>query len=250
MHIDTTTYQSHNYNNRPANMAIDSLVIHTTEGNWDSDAEWMCNPASEVSTHFVISPTGNIYQLVNPSKRAWHAGDSYYAGRDNWNDFSIGIEISHYAGEQYPTEQAQALHDLASELIQRFQIPRELVTTHRWIAVNPPGRKSDPTNWSDPDFKLWVSTLYSGITPIDPLRARTIPGQERSFYCGVGFYNAYYANNGLWWAGYPRSDESPYVDNNATESTFMAFERLYLKYNAIEGVRTALLSEAKIMGWI
>src|SRR4051812_39913849 len=94
MHIDSSTYVSLNYNSRPSHMAIDAIVIHTTEGAWDSDADWMCNPASRVSTHYVISPTGGVYQLVHPNKRAWHAGDSYYAGRDNWNDFSIRIEIS------------------------------------------------------------------------------------------------------------------------------------------------------------
>jgi len=250
MQIDLTTYYSPNYNSRPKNTAIDSLVIHTTEGAWDSDAEWMCNPKSQVSTHYVISPAGGIYQLVHPSKRAWHAGDSFYTGRDNWNDFSIGIEISHYAGQVYPTAQSTALDELARGLIAQYRIPQELIVTHRWIATNPPNRKSDPTDWSNSDFQFWVSSLYAGAPPVDPLRARSIPGLDHLFYCGVGFYDAYYKTNGMWWAGYPRSDESPYVDSVGHESTFMAFERLYLKYNAIEGVRTALLSEAIQQGWI
>ena len=250
MHIDSQTYQSQNYNSRPSHMAIDSLVIHTTEGSWDSDAEWMCNPTSQVSTHYVISPAGGVYQLVHPNKRAWHAGDSFYVGRDNWNDFSIGIEISHYAGQQYPKPQVETLHDLTKTLIAQFHIPQELIVKHKWIATNPPGRKSDPSDWSDSDFQFWVTSLYAGTVPTDPLTARQIAGADRMYYCGVGFYDAYYKNNGLWWAGYPRSDEIPYLDSANHESTYMAFERLYLKYNAIEGVRTALLSEAIQQGWI
>jgi len=250
MQIDSKTYMSHNYNSRPAHMAIDALVIHTTEGSWDTDAEHMCNPATEVSTHYVISPAGGIYQLVHPSKRAWHAGDSYYAGRDNWNDFSIGIEISHYAGQQYPTIQAEALHDLTKALIAQFHIPQELIAAHRWVATNPPGRKSDPTDWNDSDFRFWIESLYAGAAPTDPLKARQLAGADRVYYCGVGFYDVYHRTNGMWWAGYPKGDETPYVDSAGHEATFMPFERLYLKYNAIEGVRTALLSEAIQQGWM
>jgi N-acetylmuramoyl-L-alanine amidase len=250
MNIDTASYKSKNYNDRPANTVIDSLVIHTTEGHWDSDATWMCNPTSKVSTHFVISPTGGVYQLVNPVYRAWHAGDSYYADRDNWNDFSIGIEISHLEGENYTAEQHAALDTLSRNLITGYFIPPELVVTHRWIATNPPGRKHDPTDWSDSDFHKWVEAIYSSIRPVDPLKVRSIIGIDRLYYCGVGFYDAYYKNNGLWWAGYPTSDEKPATSVNGESCTYMSFERLTLKYDAVEGVRTALLSEIITQDWL
>lgn len=250
MHIDSISYQSPNYNDRPNGIAIDALVIHTTEGNWDSDAEWMCNPASQVSTHYVVSPTGNVFQLVHPVQRAWHAGDSYYAGRDDWNNFSIGIEISHYVDQQYPSAQVKALDALAHELIPRYNVPQELVTCHRWVATNPPNRKSDPTNWEDPDFRFWVSTLYMTTPPADPLKVRTIAGIDRSYYCGVGFYDAYHKSSGMWWGGYAKSDETTYTDSTGKPATYMLFERLILKYNSTEGVRSALLSEAKQQGWI
>src|SRR5262249_6330142 len=105
MQVDKTTYKSPNYNNRPANTAIDAVTAHVTAGAFDSDMDWLCNPASGVSAHYGISPDGKIYQLVDPKFRAWHAGDSYYAGRDNWNNFSIGIEMSHE--ENTPRSQNQ-----------------------------------------------------------------------------------------------------------------------------------------------
>lgn len=248
MQIDSRTYVSPNFNERPEGMAIAAAVIHTTEGAWDSDAEWLCNPDSDVSTHFVVSPPGKVFQLVAPDFRAWHAGDSYYAGRDDWNDFSIGIEISHRAGESYPIAQLGALDELCRFLIPCYSIPPELVAKHAWVAI-PAGRKSDPTNWPDPQFNEWVSSLYATIPPIDPLRVRTIPGVDRSYYCGVGFYNTYNAKNGFWWLGYAQCDETRATGQNQQPCTYMRFERACLKYDAIEGVRTALLSEADALGW-
>ena len=47
-----------------------------------------------VSAHFLILRDGHIKQYVPTTARAWHAGASVYAGRENCNDFSIGIELN------------------------------------------------------------------------------------------------------------------------------------------------------------
>lgn len=249
MHIDDTSYKSPNYNARPYGMAIDCLVIHTTEGPWPSDIEWLCANHSEVSAHYCISPTGEVYQLVADELRAWHAGNSYYAGRADYNDFSIGIELSHVAGDTYSNSQAESLTELSKLLIPLYSIPKELIVKHAWIA-QPTGRRSDPTNWSDSDFRLWIDTLYHVVPPADPLKVRSIPGASRNYYCGVGFYDLYYKGNGIWWLGLPHSDETPAIDAGGRECTYMAFERATLKYSSQEGVRTALESEAIALGWI
>ena len=249
MQIDTTSYRSPNYNNRPPNMAIDSLVIHTTEGPWPDDIEWLCSKTSRKSSHYVISPAGEVYEIVDPAKRAWHAGVSYYAGRWEYNDFSIGIELSHVESSSYPAAQRAARDALVRQLIPQYNIPAELVVTHRWIAV-PAGRKIDPTDWSDSSFRTCVKSIYNSLAPVDPLKVRTIPGVDRDYYCGVGFYDAYYAYNGVWTLGYPLSDETPAIDQNGMACTYMPFERGCLKYSEVEGVRPALLSEAESLGWI
>ena len=46
-----------------------------------------------VSSHFFIRRNGFIVQFVNTNDRAWHAGHSSFKGKDNCNDFSIGIEL-------------------------------------------------------------------------------------------------------------------------------------------------------------
>ncbi|BAM03989.1 N-acetylmuramoyl-L-alanine amidase [Phycisphaera mikurensis] len=81
---------SPNHNNRPAGVTVDTVVIHTTEGSLGGTLSWLQNPVSQVSAHFVIAQNGDLYQMVNSRKRAWHA--TYYNAR------SIGVEMVGYAG--------------------------------------------------------------------------------------------------------------------------------------------------------
>lgn len=70
------------------------LVLHDTAGNPENNSarDWLCNPKSKVSAHFVISTTGMISQLVSCNNIAWHAGRSTWKGRDGCNNYAIGIE--------------------------------------------------------------------------------------------------------------------------------------------------------------
>ena len=161
MQIDTTTYRSPNYNRRPVGMAIAALVIHTTEGAWPSDIQWLCNPQPHdprlrVSCHYVVSPTGSIHQPVDDKDRAWHAGVGTYQGRSNWNDFSIGIEVSHIRGTPWAPAQRPALAELCRTLMARYRITSAWVVAHRWIA---PDRKVDPTDWPDAELRDWICAL-------------------------------------------------------------------------------------------
>lgn len=159
--LDTTTYHSPNFDARPKGVTPDAICIHTTEGWWPSDAAWLCNPDAGVSTHYVIPPTGTIiYQLVGDSKRAWHAGTSSYNGRSNWNDFSIGIEVSHLKGQPWPAGQKDTTAALCRYLLAHFPILQPNIAAHRWVAT-PAGRKQDPTDWNDAELDAWIASLYT-----------------------------------------------------------------------------------------
>lgn len=242
MQIDETTYVSPNFNERPDEQNINSLLIHTTEGNDPSDAEWLCNPNSGVSSHYYIDPYGIIYRLVKDKYRAWHAGESYYAGYDDWNDICIGVEVSHLMGQKYNAAIAASLTELSVYLITTYQIPQELIAAHRWVAT-PYGRKVDPTDFDDTEFRQWVQSLYTGIAAFDPLRARQLQGSDRAYYCSVKVYDTYTKSNGLWWAGYPTSDETRATDSLGVLCTFMDCQRLRIKRNPNEGLRPALLTD-------
>src|SRR4051812_28302725 len=107
--IDSVSFRSPNFDDRPPGTIIESLVIHTTEGVWPGDIQWLCSPSSGVSCHYVIAPDGGIYSIVDDSQRAWHAGTSSYADRSNYNNFSLGIETSHMQNQPYGAAQQPAL---------------------------------------------------------------------------------------------------------------------------------------------
>lgn len=150
MEIDNRTYRSPNYDSRPD--GIEGITLHTTEGTFPHDANWLCNPQSRVSAHYVIDRGGGIYQLVDDDKRAWHAGHTW------GNNHTIGIEISHIAGQDYPNEQLQACAMLCADLIGRYNIAQQGIVAHRWLT---PARKSDPTDWPDEELNYWIAALYS-----------------------------------------------------------------------------------------
>lgn len=137
---------SPNFNNRPVGMEINSIIIHYTGMKTCQDAlDRLCDPVSKVSAHYQIDEDGTIYQLVDPTKRAWHAGVSAWGELENFNDFSIGIELvnpGHEFGYRaFPEIQIDALIDLMKQLYAQFPIKLELVLGHSDIA---PSRKQDP----------------------------------------------------------------------------------------------------------
>ncbi|MCR3755877.1 MAG: N-acetylmuramoyl-L-alanine amidase D [Sodalis sp. Psp] len=112
----------------------------------------------KVSAHYLIPsyPAQRIrnklvvLQLVPENKCAWHAGVSSWAGRNNINDTSIGIEIvndgfhKNMLGKRwipYHKEQKVLAIRLARDIISQYQIKPQNVLGHSDIA---PLRKTDP----------------------------------------------------------------------------------------------------------
>ncbi len=93
-----------------------------------------------VSAHFFIRRNGVVVQFVPTENRAWHAGISYWRGRERCNDFSVGIELE--GCDTQPFEQAQyvRLAELVDALQRRYPMIEDIVG-HSDIA---PGRKTDP----------------------------------------------------------------------------------------------------------
>ena len=95
-----------------------------------------------VSAHFFIERDGQISQFVSCLQRAWHAGVSSFAGRDNCNDFSLGIELEGTDDLPYSEAQYDALVPLVQQLLAAYPaLSVERVCGHCDIA---PGRKTDP----------------------------------------------------------------------------------------------------------
>lgn len=95
-----------------------------------------------VSAHFLIERDGQITQFVSCLDRAWHAGVSCFEGRENCNDFSLGIELEGTDELPFSDAQYHALKALTLALQRAYpQITLERMRGHSDIA---PGRKTDP----------------------------------------------------------------------------------------------------------
>jgi len=138
-------HPSPNFGPRPAG-PIDMLVIHYT-GMPDAAAALarLCDPAAEVSAHYLIEEDGRVLALVDEAARAWHAGASFWRGETDINSRSIGIELvnpGHEFGYRaFPEPQIAALTELAGDILGRHPIPARNVVGHSDIA---PARKQDP----------------------------------------------------------------------------------------------------------
>lgn len=138
---------SPNYNHRPPGTVIDCVVLHATESrNTQQDIAWLDRKHGDSSAHVVIDRDGTVYALVAPELRAWHAGASRFMGRDDVNNFSIGVEFANDCDRKEPftEEQYGVGAQLVADYMRQFpKITLERITRHSDVAL-PLGRKPDP----------------------------------------------------------------------------------------------------------
>ncbi|MEJ6020964.1 1,6-anhydro-N-acetylmuramyl-L-alanine amidase AmpD [Ramlibacter sp. PS4R-6] len=148
---------SPNFGPRPEGAAIDLVVVHsislppgeyggdgvqqlfTNTLDWDAHPYFKSIEGMEVSSHFYVRRGGELWQFVGCDDRAWHAGASQWQGRDNCNDYSIGIELEGLEGHAFEAAQYETLVGLVAAIAQRYPIAQ--VAGHEHVA---PGRKQDP----------------------------------------------------------------------------------------------------------
>lgn len=177
---------SPNFGARPAGARVTLAVVHSISlppGRYGGDEverfftnrlDHAAHPYFEalrgvqVSAHFFVRRDGRVLQFVSCAERAWHAGASQWAGREQCNDFSLGIELEGLEGGSFETAQYAALARLLRALAQRY--PIEEVVGHEHIA---PGRKGDP----GPAFD-WVG-LARALGSRPRVAAQVLAGRHR-----------------------------------------------------------------------
>ena len=135
-------YPSPNRGERCDGAHPDMLILHYTAMDGATAArDWLCDPRSQVSAHYLISRDGRVWQLVDEAARAWHAGAGGWGGVVDVNSRSIGIEIVNDGAQPFPEPQMSALERLMRGIMARWPVPPERVLGHSDTA---PGRKIDP----------------------------------------------------------------------------------------------------------
>ncbi len=103
-----------------------------------------------VSSHLFINRQAQLTQYVPLTKRAWHAGESEFDGRQVCNDFSIGIELEGCDDENYCDAQYLTLAEVTKSIREVWnQITKDRIVGHSHIA---PDRKTDPGEAFDWDY--------------------------------------------------------------------------------------------------
>ncbi len=156
---------SPNFDSRPPGVTIDLVVIHAISlppgkfgtgrvidfftNSLDSEEDPYFSEISglRVSSHYFIERQGRVIRFVDDEKRAWHAGISRFQGRDNCNDFSLGIELEGDDFNCFTEVQYQRLNELLKSIKNRWPaVTGNRIVGHCHVA---PQRKSDPGPFFD-----------------------------------------------------------------------------------------------------
>ncbi|HEV2900197.1 MAG TPA: N-acetylmuramoyl-L-alanine amidase [Pseudaminobacter sp.] len=145
-HFGAEVRVSPNFGPRHGVSRPDMIVLHYTGMETGQAAEArLCDPASEVSSHYLVHENGRVVQMVRESDRAWHAGKSSWRGVTDINSRSIGIEIVNPGHEfgyrEFPEVQILAVMKLCRGICDRHGVRPEMIVGHSDVA---PGRKIDP----------------------------------------------------------------------------------------------------------
>ncbi|SFO29111.1 N-acetylmuramoyl-L-alanine amidase [Mesorhizobium sp. NFR06] len=223
----------------------DMIVLHYTGMASGAGAEaWLCDPASEVSSHYLVHEDGRIIQMVRESDRAWHAGKSSWFGHTDINSCSVGIEIvnpGHSLGyKAFPKRQVDAVIELCSGIVDRYSIPAARVLAHSDVA---PGRKIDPG-----EKFPWKALFAAGVGHLVPA-APIVPGAALKtgdtgsdvealqsmlalYGYGVEISGAYDRQTEIVVGAFQRHFRRRRVDGVADNSTIRTLERLLASVKA------------------
>ena len=153
---------SPNQGERPADSVVSLIVLHSISlppddfsGNWierfflnrlDPEAHPYFATIADlrVSAHFLIRRDGRVIQFIACDRRAWHAGQSAWQGRENCNDYAVGIELEGSDNQPFSAAQYETLWKVIDALRARY--PVTAIAGHCHVA---PERKTDPGPFFD-----------------------------------------------------------------------------------------------------
>lgn len=145
--VRTVALASPNHNTRPKGTVVDCIVLHSdASASAKASLDWIKSRDSKVSYHTLIDRDGTAYKLVEPARRAWHAGASEFQGRKDCNTYSLGLSFANRNDGIEPYTAAQ--YESAALVILGWMamypaITLDRLTTHAAVAI-PAGRKTDP----------------------------------------------------------------------------------------------------------
>lgn len=218
---------SPNFGERNKGRTPDMIVLHYT-GMPDVEGALarLCQAGTEVSAHYVVLEDGRVVQCVQESKRAWHAGLSFWAGEEDINSCSIGIEIVNRGHDwgypDFPLRQVAAVIALCRGIIIRRNVAPHRILAHSDVA---PERKQDPGE-KFPWRALWDSGVGHWVPPAPISRGEVMK-------LGADGPEVLALQNSLAQYGYGLTPSGHY--DQATAAVVTAFQR-HFRPQKVDGI--------------
>ena len=128
-------YRSPRNRERPLRKATTLIVLHTTEAH----AKSSLNKLSERGeAHYCVVEDGTVYRIVDHNREAFHAGRSMWQGKEDCDEFSVGIEVVGHHDQAVTLQQLDALKELIARLKRHYSITDARVVCHSHVAYGAP----------------------------------------------------------------------------------------------------------------
>ena len=128
-------YRSPRNGERPVRRATTLIVLHTTEAPAKSSLNKLCERGE---AHYCVTEDGTVYRIVDKEREAFHAGRSMWNGKEDCDEFSIGIEVVGHHDKAVTLQQIAALRELVARLKRMYKVPDGRVVCHSHIAYGAP----------------------------------------------------------------------------------------------------------------
>ena len=130
-------YRSPRNAERRVRKSTELIVLHTTEAPAKSSLNKLCERGE---AHYCVTEVGTVYRIIDRDRVAFHAGRSMWNGKEDVDEFSIGIECVGYHDKAMSLVQIRAIRDLVKELQKMYKIPDERVVCHSHVAYGAPNK--------------------------------------------------------------------------------------------------------------
>ncbi len=196
-------YRSPRNPERKIRKSTELIVLHTTEAPARSSLNKLSNMGE---AHFCVTEEGSIYRIMDRDRIAYHAGRSMWNGKEDVDNFSIGIECVGYHDKAMPTVQIAAIRGLVKELQSMYGLSDERVVCHSHVAYGPPnkwhrkrhrGRKRCGMLFAMPSVRALLGLRTRPLQDLDVRAKRLVVGDEyleKVLYGRVDTMKSAYAN--------------------------------------------------------
>ncbi len=130
-------YRSPKNRDRPVRRTTELIILHTTEAPAKGSLRHLSDRGE---CNYCITEDGTVYSIVDRERAAFHSGQSMWNGKEDVDNFSVGIECVGYHDKPMPMKQLRSVRALVKELQARYSIPDHHVLSHSQVAYGSPNK--------------------------------------------------------------------------------------------------------------